>query len=241
MSTANALPAKDHAERLSDPYNPPHWLSEVAPNAPTALHYLSPSKALGADELSETIDYAASEIGVDADMLADIPPAERGTLMHRLLERLPTHPPSKQPAIAARYLSETLPQASAESRTIMQAEVLAVLANPDMAGLFDENARAEVTVAGRVDLDASSVMVRGQIDRLVVSDERVHIVDFKTHRKILTDGQERKQIERQLALYTKLLTSIYPDKEIVASILWTAKPQLETLNLQSLKTALKGL
>ena len=113
--------------------------------------------------------------------------------------------------------------------------------SPDMAGLFDENARAEVTVAGRVDLDASSVMVRGQIDRLIVSDERVHIVDFKTHRKIVTDGQERKQIERQLALYAKLLTSLYPGKEIVASILWTAKPHFETLNLQSLETALKGL
>ena len=69
----------------------------------------------------------------------------------------------------------------------------------------------------------------------------MHIVDFKTHRKVVVDGAERKQIERQLALYAKLLTSLYPGKEIVASILWTSKPHLETLNLQSLETALKGL
>ncbi|MEP6444949.1 MAG: double-strand break repair helicase AddA [Hyphomicrobiales bacterium] len=241
MSSAPALPAKEHKEQLVDPYRPPHWLSETAPEASTGLNYLSPSKALGADELSENIDYAAQESDAGADMLADIPPAERGTLMHRLLERLPTHSPAEQPNIAARYLSEILPQASAESRAIMQAEVLSVLSHPDMAGLFDEKAKAEVTVAGRVDLEASSVMVRGQIDRLVVSDESVHIVDFKTHRKIVTDGAERKQIERQLALYAKLLMSIYPDKEIMASILWTSKPQLETLEFGCLENALKGL
>ena len=241
MSSAPALPAKSQKAQLSEVYSPPNWLSEIAPEAPTTLNYLSPSKALSADEQSEIIDYAAGEVGAGADMLADIPPAERGTLMHRLLERLPSHPPLEQPNIAARYLSETLPQASAESRVIMQAEVLAVLAHPDMAGLFDENARAEVTVAGRVDLEASSVMVRGQIDRLIVSDERVHIVDFKTHRKVVVDGTERKQIERQLALYAKLLTSLYPDKEIVASILWTSKPHLETLDSNSLDTALQGL
>ena len=242
MSTASALPAKDHEEQKADLYRPPNWLSERVGEAPTALNYLSPSKALGADELSENIDYSAGEVDAGADMLADIPPAERGTLMHRLLECLPAHAPTEQPIIAARYLSEVLPQASAESRAIMQAEVLAVLSHPDMAALFDEStAKAEVTVAGRVDLEATSVMVRGQIDRLIVSDERVHIVDFKTHRKIVIEGAERKQIERQLALYAKLLTSLYPDKEIVASILWTSQPRLETLNSQSLETALKGL
>ena len=241
MSTASALPAKEHKKQLADPYRPPHWLSETAGEASTALNYLSPSKALGADEQSETIDYAASQIESSADLLADIPPAERGTLMHRLLERLPAQAPQDREVIAARYLSETLPQASAESRAIMQAEVLSVLSHPDMAGLFDEKTKAEVTVAGRVDLEASSVMVRGQIDRLIVSDESVHIVDFKTHRKIVTDGAERKQIERQLALYAKLLTSLYPDKEIMASILWTSKPQLETLGFNCLENALKGL
>jgi len=69
--------------------------------------------------------------------------------------------------------------------------------------------------------------VSAQIDRLVVADDRVLIVDYKTLRPPPVVEQDVPAIYlRQLALYRAALARIYPGREIRCALLWTAGPHL---------------
>jgi len=208
MSNVPAVPDKEREEQTDAQYQTPDWLNETAPEQPSTVTFISPSNAFKDAEFVE-VGELFEVSGASADTLADIPPAERGTLMHRLLERLPALAPNDREAVANRYLGETLPDVSEESRSIIAREVLAVLSNAETTPLFQQpSAQAEVTVSGAVDVSGKTLMVRGQIDRLIVAADHVHIVDFKTHRTIPIQGAERRQIERQMALYQKLLQAL---------------------------------
>ena len=65
-------------------------------------------------------------------------------------------------------------------------------------------------------------IVSGQIDRLVVSDNKVLIVDFKTNRPAAeTLADVSKEYKTQLDIYARLIEQIYPNKIIEKYILWT--------------------
>ena len=67
----------------------------------------------------------------------------------------------------------------------------------------------------------------GQIDRLLVTESEVLIVDFKTNRppsKSLADIPPA--YVRQLAAYRAALAEIYPHHTIRAALLWTYGPAM---------------
>lgn len=73
-------------------------------------------------------------------------------------------------------------------------------------------------------------IVSGQIDRLVVEQDRVIIIDFKTNRPAARNETEVSQIYvRQLAAYKSLIEDIYPGKKVETYILWT-----DTANLMKI-------
>jgi ATP-dependent helicase/nuclease subunit A len=75
--------------------------------------------------------------------------------------------------------------------------------------------------------DGVPYLVSGQIDRLVVSDAAVLIVDFKTNQ---TPPRNESEVPvtylRQLALYRAVLALLYPAKPIRAALLWTEAPEM---------------
>jgi ATP-dependent helicase/nuclease subunit A len=75
----------------------------------------------------------------------------------------------------------------------------------------------------------------GQIDRLVVEENRVLVVDFKTLRPPpATEAQVAPIYLRQLALYRSALGRIYPDHEIRCALLWTEGPRLMPISPERL-------
>lgn len=69
--------------------------------------------------------------------------------------------------------------------------------------------------------------VSAQIDRLVVTEDRVLIVDYKTLRPPPTAEQEVAPIYlRQLAIYQAALARVYPGREVRCALLWTEGPLL---------------
>ena len=150
----------------------------------------------------------------------------RGTFTHLLLEQLPLLSPAQQIDYAKNaakpynvVLSDT------EIYTIIQA-TQAVLKHPDFSALFSSDSRAEVSVSGEI----NGQIVSGQIDRLVIKDNVVLIVDYKTGD---TPPETPESIPvaylKQMALYAALLRQIYPDHTIRTALLWT-----KTLTLMSL-------
>src|SRR5207253_10651542 len=102
-------------------------------------------------------------------------------------------------------------------------ETLAVLHHPEFAAIFGPGSHAEVPLVGLVE----GRVLSGQIDRLVVTEDRVLVVDFKTLRPPpATEAEVAPIYLRQLALYRAALAQIYPRHEIRCALLWTEGPRL---------------
>jgi ATP-dependent helicase/nuclease subunit A len=102
-------------------------------------------------------------------------------------------------------------------------EVLAVIADPAHAAFFGPSSAAEVPIVGVVDGRPLS----GQVDRLAVTEEAVHVIDYKTNRPApMTQGTVPAAYRRQMAAYRRVLSGIYPDRPIHCALLWTDGPRL---------------
>ncbi len=98
-----------------------------------------------------------------------------------------------------------------------------MLGTPEFAPLWGPRAQAEVPVVGLIGGRALS----GQIDRIVVTDERVLIVDYKTVRPPPESEDAVASVYlQQLASYRAALERIYPDRPVDCAILWTEAPRL---------------
>ena len=106
-------------------------------------------------------------------------------------------------------------------------EVLGILGDDRFAALFGPGSRAEVPLIGLL----GETVVSGQVDRLVVGDHEVMVVDYKTNRPPPHDeaGVAPAYI-LQMATYRAVLSRIYPGKSIRCALLWTDGPRLMELS-----------
>ncbi|HEX3416249.1 MAG TPA: double-strand break repair helicase AddA, partial [Stellaceae bacterium] len=190
----------------------PNWVHQPAPTEPDPPRPLAPSRPSGAEP--PTISPLAAQ-GRDR--------FKRGLLVHRLLQSLPELPIVEREVAARRFLALATHRLTAEEQDEIRRETLAVLDHPDLAALFGPGSQAEVPLVGLIGGHALS----GQIDRLVVSEDRVLIVDYKSLRPPPVAEDEVAPIYlRQLAAYQAALARIYPDREIRCALLWTEGPRL---------------
>jgi ATP-dependent helicase/nuclease subunit A len=166
----------------------------------------------------------------------------RGTLLHRLLQSLPDVAPSRREEAAQTFLARAA-AFSAEERERFAAQILALLANPGFGSLFAGQSRTEVAIVGRIARPGPPLrpdfVVSGQIDRLIVTDDAVLIVDYKTNREPprTLDAAPQAYVE-QLALYRVLISRIYPDRPVRAALVWTELPDLMEIPAAMLDAAL---
>jgi ATP-dependent helicase/nuclease subunit A len=151
----------------------------------------------------------------------------RGTLIHRLLETLPDLAPKERSAAAARYLARPAHGLDPAEQDAIAKEALAILDDPTFAPLFGPNSRAEVPIVGQVDGE----IISGQIDRLVVTDDAVMIVDYKTNRPPPeTEADVAPAYLRQMAAYRRALQKVYPGRPVLCALVWTDAPRLMHLS-----------
>ncbi len=127
--------------------------------------------------------------------------AAKGTEIHRLLQRLPQLPKDQW----ASYVPD-------ESMLHMLTNVLE---DSRIQWIFSKNSQAEVPVSGYY----NAKMFSGRIDRLVVEDDTVHIIDYKTGHP--SPNSSNQQHVKQLAAYKSLLQKVYPNHHVKAWVLWT--------------------
>ncbi|HXZ00806.1 MAG TPA: double-strand break repair helicase AddA [Stellaceae bacterium] len=190
----------------------PAWAQAPPPPEPTPPRPLAPSRPGSADPA------ARSPLGAEegAGLL-------RGRLVHRLLQSLPDLPPAARGAAARRFLALPVHGLSPAQQEALAAETLAVLDHPDFAPLFAPGSRAEVPVVALIGGKALS----GQIDRLVVSEGAVMIVDYKTLRPPpRAEAEVPAPYLDQLAAYRAAMAAIYPGRAIRCALLWTEGPRL---------------
>ncbi len=140
----------------------------------------------------------------------------RGLAIHKLLEVLPPADIARRGTVAEVALKNWPALEDAEKQDILK-EAFATLDNSEFSFIFKEGGMAEVPVCGMVE----GKFVSGQMDRLVVSENEVTVVDFKTN-KITADKAEgvAKKYEGQMNAYKMLLKNIY-GRPIKAALLFT--------------------
>ena len=152
---------------------------------------------------------------------------KRGRLVHRMLQSLPDLPPERRAAAAASFAARPVHGLSAEAQVEIVREVLAVLEHPEWAEVFGCGSAAEVPLSGVI----GGRVISGQVDRLLVTETAVTIVDFKSDRPPPPAAAEVADVYyRQMAAYRAALQSIYPDRPVRCALLWTDGPQLMVLD-----------
>ncbi|HET7714543.1 MAG TPA: double-strand break repair helicase AddA [Bauldia sp.] len=213
-----AVIAKGRQEAMSFTPPRPDWLARRAPPPPPAVRRITPSTALAPDTTAASVRTSLLLAGADVRQAA-----ERGRLIHRLLESLPEMEPSLRRERARSYLDAVAPEWEATERAAVVDNVIAVLEHPDFAAVFAPGSRAEVEISGRI----GSSVLSGRLDRLAIAADRVLIVDYKTNRPApATPAEAPHDYVMQLALYRAVLRRLYPHKPVSAAILWTDRPAI---------------
>jgi ATP-dependent helicase/nuclease subunit A len=200
----------------------PDWVKQPPPPEPDPPRPLAPSRPSGAEPptLSPLAPAGVMEGGRDR--------FKRGLLIHRLLQSLPELPEKERDAAARQFLALPAHGLTAEEQHEIRHDSLVVLSHPDFAELFGPASQAEVPLVGLVPGSTGTAhAVSAQIDRLVVADDRVLIVDYKALRPPPAVEQDVPSVYlRQLAVYQAALARIYPEREIRCALLWTDGPRL---------------
>jgi ATP-dependent helicase/nuclease subunit A len=164
--------------------------------------------------------------------------AAAGRLLHRLLQHLPDIPAERRAGAAARFLAAQGAPLGDDHRAALAAQALAVLADPVLAPLFGPESRAEVAVTASIVLPSGrAVDVTGQIDRIGVAADAVHIADFKTG----APGEVTPKQVLQLALYRAAVAPLYPGRMLRTHLVWTATAEVIEVSEDECRAALETM
>jgi ATP-dependent helicase/nuclease subunit A len=199
---------------VSEP--PPAWFITPAPAERPGSRPLAPSRPEGEEPPVRT------PLGADDGFRY-----KRGRIIHRLLELLPAAPSARREKACRQFLSRTVHGLTAEAQDEIAREVFRVLEHPEFAPLFGPDSEAEVPLVGEVAGRDGPFVLSGQIDRLVVTPERILVLDYKTNRPPPTREEDVPEIYlRQMAAYRAALTGAYPGRPVECALLWTDGPSL---------------
>ncbi len=200
-------------ESNQEEFNIPAWLNNPAPDEPEPPRTLTPSKP------DQEEPPAISPILNNQSEKRFL----RGNIIHKLLEILPDVNKDNQEILAQYYVSKPAFGLSKKVQNEIISETLKIINHSDFSMVFGSNSRAEVPITSKIGKD----IISGQIDRLVITDKEILIIDYKTNRP---SPEKEKDIPtqyiHQLKSYKNALLQIYPNKNIKCALLWTDKPLL---------------
>lgn len=203
---------------------------------------LSPSGA------GTMIDDEADDLIVTSPLFSEREKAglalQKGKLVHRMLQMLTDFPRHERESAARRYAERAARFWPATERESLVASVMSVLAHEELGPIFSERSQSEVSIMGTLTLEGKDYAISGRIDRLVVTETEVIILDYKTNRVPPKGPDEVPLAHRaQLAIYREILKPLYPDKTFECMLVYTESammislpPDLLSRSLAELKT-----
>lgn len=147
----------------------------------------------------------------------------RGRVIHKILQFLPSVDIEKREILLRDFLNRHVTDFNENEKKKIEYEILQLLNNKQFAPLFSQESIAEVSLMGQVENN----IISGQIDRLVVLDDKVLIVDYKTNRPAAESLEDVPEAYiKQMRAYKELVCHIYPNKIVETYILWTNKAKI---------------
>jgi ATP-dependent helicase/nuclease subunit A len=217
---ASSIPQSFQKNILASIENTPSWLSQPIVQIKTEQSLiLSPSKALK----DETIG------------IYDEQARQKGIMTHKLLEIIPFLKDDQRDQAIDNILKNFSVSVTIKESVIRQ--LLNLIKHPDYQIIFSEGGLSEVPVIGTLpELDNQTIS--GQIDRMVVLEKEVMIVDYKSDKNLDSNFIPKKYIV-QMALYQAALQRIYTDKLVRCFILNTSSAEIIELSQDSMRASLQ--
>ena len=202
---------------------------DTLPPIPTRATTLSPSNLGGAKILPGETHDDESEAAL-----------AWGRVIHLLLEILPPLPPMERKEVARQTLANHPDRGSIDDEDGLLEEVEAILSDASLAWMF-EAGLTEVPITAHTP-HLGSDRLYGLIDRLIVTDEDVIAIDYKSNRAApaLPDDTPLG-LKRQMTAYRDALRLIYPNHRIRSLLLWTRTRAVTELSDDILDAALEGV
>ncbi len=207
--TAKPRKARERAEK--EPVAVPEWARRPAPQETRPPRPLAPS-ALVEDQEPAAAPSAAARAA-----------ARRGTLIHQLLERLAGVDRDTRHDCALHWLEGSAGVEDATQRMEIADKVCRVLSDPEYAPLFGDSSLGEAPLAATL---PDGRVIAGTVDRLLVEERRVSVLDFKTGRVPEDEARIPAAHRAQMDAYVQALSVIFPGREVSAALLYTSGPKL---------------
>jgi ATP-dependent helicase/nuclease subunit A len=150
----------------------------------------------------------------------------RGRILHALLQHLPDRAPAEREAAARAFLARPGHGLSPAEQAETLAEVMTLLSEPELIAALGPGSLAEAAIAGRL----GDRLVSGQVDRLLVTAERVLVLDYKTNRPPPQRLEDVAPLYlRQMAAYRAVLRLAFPGRAVECALVWTYGARLMRL------------
>jgi len=193
----------------------PQWLRAMAPEEERPPRPLAPS---GGNE---------DRTPYPPPMPGEVDAARRGVVLHSLFERLPGVEPEKRLAAADRWLERSAGIDSVALRASYAATVCDIIEHSDFKDIFGDNSLAEAPIAAVLE---DGQVVAGTVDRLLVTETMVRVIDYKTGMSVpANEAAIPAAHRRQMLAYTAALKAIFPGRTVEAALLYTSGPKMITL------------
>ncbi|WP_299642691.1 double-strand break repair helicase AddA [uncultured Ruegeria sp.] len=193
--------------------------TDVGPvGLPDMFHHPAPGPVAPASALSPSDLGGPKALPGDAGLDEEAAKL-RGTYLHLLLEHLPVAEKDLWPKLCARLL----PDMQETGRQEILNEAACVLTAENLQPVFAPGTLAEVPITS----DLNGQRMHGVVDRLIISDTEVHVIDFKSNATVPDRAEDCPDgLLRQMGAYAYALAQIYPDRSIRTAILWTRTASL---------------
>ncbi|MEQ8558261.1 MAG: double-strand break repair helicase AddA [Henriciella sp.] len=227
-----ALPVAKDARSSGGPLEAPSWATAPVTRIDTAPRVTAPSRLLN-DTAPVTKPFGKARAAA----------LKRGQLIHALLQYLPKLPETGREAAARAWL-ERHTDLAPEDRAEILSVTMATLAEPGFAEVFAPGGRAEASIVGKLQSGGETLIINGRVDRLVITDTRILLVDYKTDRPAPESAEAVEPAYLlQMAAYQAVLEAAFPGRSVRPALLYTDGPVLFELTdslLQSSRDRLAG-
>ena len=156
----------------------------------------------------------------------------RGRAIHNILQDLPGMSPDAGLNFAKRILTKNGLDAG------LVEKICSLISNPDHSDFFGPDSQAEVSIGS---LLQNGQRITERIDRLVVRDNDILVLDYKTDWNVPERLEADHPHVLQLASYARTLGQAYDGRPVRAAILWTSLPRLDWIAGDTLRKAISGM
>lgn len=190
----------------------PLWVSQPAPKEPYPTLPISPSQ-LNFEDDNFNSPLETQPINSNSKL-------QQGLIIHKILEQL-NYVKNNHANFITKWLD--LYNLPFNTKINIKNNVLNLINDPKLHYIFNTESLNEVSLCGQVMFENQLQVISARIDKLIITNDEVIIVDYKFARqkKILPTNYCT-----QIKLYKKLLQQIYPKHKVRGFILFTQNPAL---------------